>query len=54
MDRKSCSHNEIRDFVRDTRKFYDLCKEQDETIRRLEKELKIAEATVRLLQVEDL
>lgn len=53
MNHKVCSLDEIKKFVSDTRTFYDLCKEQDETIRRLEKELKIAEATVRLLQVGD-
>ena len=53
MNNRTCSPDEIYKFVTDTRKFYDLCREQDETIRRLEKELRIAEATVRLLQVGD-
>lgn len=52
-DSKCCSHEEVCKLVTDTRKFYDLCKEQDETIRRLERELKTAEATVRLLQVDN-
>lgn len=52
-DSTSCTHDEVCKLVSDARKFYDLCKEQDETIRQLTKELKIAEATVKLLQVDN-
>lgn len=52
-DSRICTHEEVCQLVTDTRKFYDLCKEQDETIRQLEKELKTAEATVRMLQVDN-
>jgi len=52
-DNRSCTHEEVCQLVTDTRKFYEICKEQDETIRRLERELKIAEAIVMLLQVDN-
>lgn len=52
-DPRSCTHNEVCELVTITRKFYELCKEQDETIRRLERELAVAESTVRLLQVQN-
>ena len=52
-DSRSCSHDEVCELVTTTKKFYELCKEQDETIRRLEKELQVSEATVRMLQVSD-
>ena len=51
-DSRCCTHDEVSDLVTITRKFYELCKEQDETIRRLERELATAEHTVRMLQVE--
>lgn len=52
-DSKGCNHDEVCELVTTTRRFYELCKEQDTTIRRLEKELTIASATVRMLQVSD-
>lgn len=52
-DIKSCNHEEVSVLVSTTRKFYDLCKEQDTTIRDLENRLRIAEHTIRLLQVDE-
>ena len=52
-DSRSCTHDEVSELVTITLKFYELCKEQDESIRRLERELAIAENTVRMLQVDN-
>jgi hypothetical protein len=49
----SCTQEEVSQLVSETKRIYDLCKEQDATIRTLRKELEAAEATVRMLQVTD-
>ena len=50
---KSISQEEASEFITKTKRFWELCRDQDTIIRQLRKELDIAEQTVKLLQVSD-